>query len=180
NVRKSEGTALDSALRAGTAMVSVIERKLIRHSQREDYYRETCGHERTGRLYVFLAKNRDVIDANRNRDSDLNIAKAVALIRAAKGVKRRRKSSSGTKTSPAPAPRTLDGWTDAEIASALFRLGFDRFQRAVPNPFRPLLVAQAGRQILRAERGAASERQVKHLDLKVVGGTDTEAPPTPH
>src|SRR5262249_27349725 len=147
----TENSALDSALEAGAALLSAVERKLIRRGQREEFYRETCGHERVGRRYVYLARNRDIIDAYRTRESDLSIAEALALIRKAKGTGKS-KGSIGAQSTSEPAPKTLDGWTDSDIASALLALRYDRFVRVIPASFRPLLEAHAGAQMLRRER----------------------------
>jgi hypothetical protein len=179
-VRRAESSALDSALRAGEALISVVERKLIRHRERERFYRQTCGHERTGRLYVYLAKNRDVIDANRNRDSGLSIAEALGLIRKAKGVGKSRGSGSSAESENSPSPKSLQGWTDAEIAKALLALGFDRFNQVIPAPFRARLGQRANAQIVRLAQAQPSKTKLKDFVPRLIAGTDTEVPPTQH
>lgn len=124
DVCKAQSNVLDSALRAGAALLSAIDRKLVPRGKLEDLYREVCGNERVGRRYVHLARNRAVIDATRTRESGLSMAAALALIRKANARgESKRSSSAGPKTAPAPTPRSLDGWTDAEIAGAVFKLG---------------------------------------------------------
>jgi hypothetical protein len=182
-VCKAEEGALDSALRAGEALRSAVERKLVRHDDREDFYRETCGHERVGRRYVYLAKNRDVIDANRTRESDLSIAAAMRLIRAAKGTKEPKGfSSPSPKGPPAPALKSFDDWTNDEIRDALFKLGYPRFRTVIPDQFRPRLEAHAGAQMLRRERERHPNLRLKNIDALrlVVDNTEEEAPPTQH
>ena len=177
NVRQAEGRALDSALRAGEALLSAIERKLVRHNEKEDFYEQTCSSARTARDYIKLAENQALIDSYRQRAADMSIREALALIRKAKGTGKSEESSTERKNQPPPA-RSLEGWTDDEIRNELSKFEFQRFVRVIPDEFRPLLAQHAGGQILRVVAARHPKTKAKNL-LQVVAGTDL-APLTTH
>lgn len=184
SVHQAEGRALDPALRAGAALMSVLDRKLVPYRKRGEFFRQTCGgHERTAQIYIKLARHRSLIDAAKaKRVSPLTINEALNLIREAEGTKKNSGASAGSKGAPpSPPPKSLADWDDVEIADALFKLGYSRFVRVIPAPFRPRIQMHAGGQVLRLEQARNPNRRLKNIDpLRLVVDNEEPTPPTQH
>jgi hypothetical protein len=182
NVRKAGGSALSAAIRAGAALRSVRDRKLLRHGQTEAFYRETCSSVRTARDYISLAENREfILSQIGDGFADLGIGAALRLVRKANGVKQSKGHRAAPKEPPPPRQKSFDGWSDNEIVAALFGLGFSRFNRVIPPAFRARLAGRVNAQIVRLAQAQSPKTKLKDFVPRLVAGTDLEElPPTQH
>src|SRR2546430_8799116 len=64
---------LPLAMKAGDALIEIVERKLVKHGQRSALYIKTCGSVRMGQIYITLAANRELVEANTKCVSHLGI-----------------------------------------------------------------------------------------------------------
>jgi hypothetical protein len=177
--RKAEADALDFAMTAGDRLIEVKRLKLVHHGDWEGFCRETCGSERTAQDYMQFARNRSLIEeAKAQRAALLTLREALALIRKPR---HRTEESKGQGNPPSltPSPKSLKGWTDAEIRDALSALSFERFVRIIPDVFRSSLAQHAGGQILRLEQARNPNKRLKNVELKLVHSVE-EVPPTAH
>ena len=178
SVCKAEGGALDSALRAGQALLEIKKRQLIRRGgQWLSFCMGVCGSSRTARVYTYLAANYSLVDSAKWQSSATSIATALRLIRKADGTKKSGKPSTELKDSL--LSKSIAEWSDAEIADALLRLGFSRFKNVIPEQFRRLLEASAGNQALRRTIAAHPNTKAKHLKL-AVDNDEAKTPPVVH
>src|SRR5262249_62376629 len=135
--------------------------KLVRHSEKEEFYRRMCSSVRTARDYITLAKHHELVEAFRRRVADLSFRRALVMIREAMGTKGSRGAGSGTGNPSPPPPKSLHGWTDDEIKQALLALEFDRFNRVIPAPYRARLKERASAQIVRLAQAQPSKTKLK-------------------
>jgi hypothetical protein len=171
-VSKAEGAKLSFALKAGEALLEILGRKLIRHGQKTEFYRHTCGSKRTASIYIQLAENRVLIEKAKVQSSALlSIDAALRLIRQAKGTSRSRDARSR-------AQLNLSTRSEEEVTAALRAYGFDKLMQVMPLEFRSLLQQREGAQIIRLMKTRHPNRQVKNLPKIRLLIPDPEPPPT--
>jgi hypothetical protein len=186
-VCKADGSALDSALRAGEALLETKRRRLVHRGQQwQDFCEQTCGSSRTARVYTYLAANWLFVEPAKWQSSATSIAAALRLIHKAKGTGKpggsaaKSENPPSSKDSLAPA-KSFDGWEDHEIRNALLHLGFDRFVQVIPTPHWALLERRMRAQVIRMARAQPVKTKLKDFVPRLVAGTDVEeTPPTQH
>jgi hypothetical protein len=80
DVERLGGETLALAIQAGSALIEILDRKLIRHGQKTAFYIRTCGSKQTASVYITLAEHRGRIE-NVQRAGRLSIRDALQLIR---------------------------------------------------------------------------------------------------
>ena len=121
------------AMKAGDALIEIAQRKLVNHGQWSALYLRTCGSVRMAQIYVTLAENRDLVEANAKRVSHLSINAALRLIRKAKGTSQPAKPKPGAVAAFTTAWKRL---SPAVRTEALAGIGFDAIWPVVPQGFR--------------------------------------------
>jgi hypothetical protein len=154
---KAEAAKLSFALKAGEALLEILERKLIRHGQKTKFFHHTCGSKRTALIYIQLAKNRVLIEKAKVQSSALlSIEAALRLIRQANGTSR----STGARSR---AQLNLSTWSEEEVTTALRAYGFDKLMQVMPLEFSSLLQQREGAHIISLMKTRHPNRQVKNL-----------------
>jgi hypothetical protein len=116
-------TALEHACEAGACLTAIIRQYARRaYGGKTALYERTCGSARTGRIYVFLDRYRDLISATGRASADFqdhSIASALARIRELRGTKK-----TAPQCTQAPlVSKNLATFPDAELVTEINRRG---------------------------------------------------------
>ncbi len=172
SVVKSVSGMLEHGMRAGDILSDILRRKLVAHGDKKALFERTCGSQRVGQLYVQLAENRPLIDAaNAKCDSQLTITDALRLIR------KPNPKNSNKPGKPDKPPKSLSGWVDDELSTALDKLGPERLLQVAAPTFRQQLEARlAGQHDRLIAQAAAANPKLRAKNLPPLKSMAVETP----
>jgi hypothetical protein len=155
---------LPLAMKAGDALIEIVERKLVKHGQRSALYIKTCGSVRMGQIYITLAANRELVEANTKCVSHLGINAALKLIRKANGTSKPKP----TKALVSVHVATFNKMSDAERTEALAAIGFDAVWPALPQDFYPKIESRLATSLFNRAKKAQPNTRLKRFRPKLV------------
>jgi hypothetical protein len=163
----SERLTLDSALKAGTALLAIQARisGTMKGWMAKNFPKIGTS---TWKLWMRLAHHQADIETVRKQNPNLSVNEARQLI-------------TGKKSTKPKGKKSFKGWSDDEIRDALLELEFDRFRRVIPEWYRTQLLGHSRAQILRVAQAQPPRTKLKDFVPRLVAGTDLEElPPTQH
>jgi hypothetical protein len=156
---------LPLAMKAGDALIEIVSRRLIKHGQRSALYIKTCGSVRMGQIYITLAENRELVEANTKRVSHLGINAALKLIRRTNGTT---KPKLATKAPSSVYATAFSKMSDADKTETLAEIGFDAVWQVLPRDFYPKIESRLATSLFNRAKAAQPNTRLKRFRPKSV------------
>jgi hypothetical protein len=120
---------------------------------------------RVGQIYITLAENRELVEANTKRVSHLGINAALKLIREANGTSTPKPA---TKALISTHVATFNKMSDTEKTEALAEIGFDAVWPVLPRDFYPKIESRLATYIFNRAKKAQPNTRLKRFRPKLV------------